>query len=368
LRRRVNGNTAARAARRASRASRMAAAALAAWLCSAAVIASAADAEPRKRRPPREPTTEEGSVVGESTWFGATPFAELDISDAFRIHTETFAAPDASLGSGHVTVVRPELGVRVTVPASERLVLRLVTRVAESRYRFRGDVWGAAVSLPFTVIPDGDELIGDRLDLHSARVAFEGAYRLSDDTNWLAEGEQWSLLGSAYIGSRWEDGDFESGLHAGGALGVGYEIPNVLRLALGASLRTPLDAADFDADPFVALRWRPFDWLTVRSRELGGQVEFELIPAFDFYVTGFRSSDTYRLRDRFDPLGDLSFRDRHLRFGAGVDWKVWWLRVGLEAGALTNRRLRVSEEDRGTLLSRRADTSAYFEIRFELRL
>jgi hypothetical protein len=351
------------------RASRMATAAFAACLC-AASIASAADAEP-KPKPPRdeEPTTGEGNVVGESTRLGEIPFAELDISDAFRTHAENFYAPDASIGSGHVSLVRPELGLRITAPVNERLVLRLATRVAESRYRFRGDVWGGPVVLTVGTVPDADLLIGDHLDLHSARVAFEGAYRLTDETSWFAPVEQWGILAAANIGSRWEDSEFESGLTTGGALGVGYEIPETLRLAAGVSLQTPLDEGDLDVDPFVALRWRPTDWLTVRSRELGAQVEFELMPTLEAYIAGFRSSDRFRLRDRFDPLGDLMFRDRHLRFGAGVDWScVHWLRIGLEAGALTNRRLRVQEEDRGTLISRRAETSAYFEIRFELRL
>jgi hypothetical protein len=153
------------------------------------------------------------------------------------------------------------------------------------------------------------------------------------------------------------------------ALGVGYEIPKRLRVALGVSLQTPLDQGDLGVDPFFSLRWRPIERLTVRTRELGLQVEVDLAPSLEVYLTGFRSSNGYRLRDRFDPLGDLSFRDRHLRLGAGLDWSVVdWLRLGLEAGAIADRRLRVREEDRGTLFSSRVDPSAYFEIRLEVRL
>jgi len=308
-------------------------------------------------------------VAGESALLDAPPFPGPDITDAFRIQAETFAAPDTSIGSGHVSVVRPELGVRATWPASDRLVLRIVTRVAKSRYRFRGDVWGATVALPFGPYPDADQLIGDRLDLHAARLALEGAYRLSDDTHWLADGEQWAVLGSANIGSRWEDGAFDSGLAAGGALGLGYEIPKLLRVALGVSLRTSLNKAELDPDPFFSLRWRPIERVTVRTRELGLQVEVALTPSFEVYLTGFRSSDGYRLRDRIRPLGDLTFRDRQVRLGVGLDWSLAdWLRLDLEAGAIADRRLRVREEDLGTLLSRRADSSAYFEVRFEVRL
>jgi hypothetical protein len=345
--------------------SRIAAVGLVSWLGAAAAIAAAAERE----APPSEPTTVEGNVAGESPLLDTPLSPALDIGSAFRIQANTFAAPDAAAGSGHVSLTRPELGVRATWPVSDRLVLRIVTRVAESRYRFHGDVWGGAVAHPFGPFPDADQLIGDRLDLHAARIAFEGAHRLGNDTHWFADGEQWAALGAVTIGSRWEDGAFRSGLSAGGALGFGYEIPKLLRVALGVSLATPLDQGEIDASPFFSLRWRPLDRVTLRTRELGLQAEFALTRSFEIYLTGFRSSDRFRLRDRFRPLGDLIFRDRHLRFGAGLEWSlVDWLRVDLEAGALTDRQLRVREDDRGTLLSRRPDASAYFEVRFEVRL
>lgn len=106
----------------------------------------------------------------------------------------------------------------------------------------------------------------------------------------------------------------------------------------------------------------------MRTCELGLQVEVDLTPSFEVHLIGFRSNDGYRLRDRIRLLGDRTFRDRRVRLGVGLDWSFAdWLRLGLEAGALTDRRLRVCEEDLGTLMSRRADSSAYFEVRFEVR-
>jgi hypothetical protein len=176
-------------------------------------------------------------------------------------------------------------------------------------------------------------------------------------------------VGVANVGSRWEDSDFHSGASAGFAVGVGYEIPDVLRIAVGVSLQTPLNRADFDASPFVAVRWRPVDRVTVRSRELGVQIEFDVSPQLESFVTGFRSSDRFRLSNRLGVLDDLSFRDRYVRLGAGFNWKIEsWLRLGLEGGALVDRSLRVSDQDLGTLLSRRPDTSGYFTLRFELRI
>ena len=315
-----------------------------------------------------EPSTEENHEPSQSPLFD-TPFPELDISEAVRIYARTLVAPDASIGSGGVDLVRPEFSLRATWPVNDRLVMRINVRASESDYTFRGDAWGGAVPLPFGSFPDADRLIGHDLDLHAARGALEGAYRLSDHTNWFANGEQWGVVGALNVGSKWEDGAIGSGLSAGGALGFGYEIPEVLRVALGVSLQTPLDHGYLNANPFFSLRWRPIERVTVRSRELGLQVEFRADPMFELYLTGFRSSDRYRLNDRLDQLGDLSFRDRYIRLGAGVDCRLAnWLHLGLEAGALTDRSLRITEEDLGLLVSRRANPSGYVEFRLEVRL
>jgi hypothetical protein len=338
---------------------RCAGALLASWLCAAPMMA-AADAS----------SSDEGRDSGQSSLLDALSSPEFDISDAFRIHSETLVVPDAAIGSGHTSLVRPELGVRATWPVNERIVLRVMTRAAVSRYEFSGDVWGPT-SIPSlgVGIPNSDPLIGDSLDLYSARLAFEGAYRLSDRTGWFADNEQWGVVGASNVGSRWEDSAFHAGASAGFAVGFGYEIPEVLRVALGVSLQTPLDRAAFDASPFVSLRWRPLSRVTVRSRELGAQVEFDVLPSLEAYVTGFRSSDRFQLRDRIGVLDELSFRDRYIRAGVGFNWKpTGWLRVGLEGGALVDRVLRVKDEDLGTLLSRRPDPSGYVSIRIEFRL
>ena len=262
-------------------------------------------------------------MAGDSILLDTPPFPGPDVSDAFRIQAETFAAPDASIGSGHVSVVRPELGLRATWPVSDRLVLRMLTRVAESRYRFRGDVWGSTVLFPFGAGPDADQLIGERLDLHAARLALEGAYRLSDDTNWFADGEQWAVLGSTNVGSRWEDGAFDSGLAAGGALGLGYEIPKLLRVALGVSLRTSLDKAELDPGP-VLLAALEADRARHRAHARArppGRGRSQPRPSSSTLPASARVT-AYRLRDRIRPLGDLSFRDRQVRLGVGFDWSL----------------------------------------------
>jgi len=332
--------------------------------------------------PPRHDrsTVVTGNVAGESTFLSEPPFPGMEITDAFRIQLETFAVPDASLGQGHVTLVRPEVGGSATWPVSERLVLRLSGALANSRYRFRGDPWSPAV----------ESGLGDALDLYAGRLALEGAWLLEGAGPWIADGEIWSVIGTLYGGSRWEDGAFGPGLGAGGALGVGYEIPGRLRLALGVSLRTSIEEGGLDPGPLVSLRWDVTDRLTLRNRQLGLQLDVDVTPAFELYVAGFRASDRFRLKDRggslaglgFEgpvpgtgrdasqvPLGDLTFRDRQVRVGAGVDWVLAnWLHLELEVGGIAHRRLRLTDEDLGTLASRSVDPSVYFDVRLEVRL
>jgi len=218
-------------------------------------VASAADPDERATPPPPDVPSEGGGTSDETSVFATPLFPEADITNAVRIQLRTFIAPEAAAGSGHVTVTRPELSTRATWPVNERTALRIDLRLAEAHYSFHGDVWGPALTQPSGSTLDPDRLIND-LDLHSVRLALEGARRIGSDTSWLANGEQWSVVGSGSIGSRWEDSNFDGGLGAGGGVGVGYEIPGRLRAVVGISLRSPLDDADFDIDPYLSLRWR----------------------------------------------------------------------------------------------------------------
>ena len=336
----------------------------------AAVLVLALAAAPSAAQQPADtPSTSEQPTepAREGTIFEEMAFDPVPISEGVRIRLETYAAPEARAGSGHVTLVRPELHVRGTVPVDDQAILRVTMRLSENRYRFHGDVWGPASKLPPSIGTDPDAVF-DRLDLHSAALGLEGAYSLSNDTHWFAEHEEWAAVGAFYTGSRWEDDDFHSGVGAGFAIGVGYETPESLRLALGVSLRTPLDNAHFDVGPLFSLRWRPTDRFTLRTRELGLQAELVLTPVFEVFLAGYRSTDRFRLNDR-KSLDELSFRDRRVQVGAGFEWKLSnWLRVALEGGSIVDRRLRVHEKDLGSLLERSGDPSGYFEARVELRL
>lgn len=319
------------------------------------VAASAAAAQEATH----EPSSADGTVAGESTFLDTPPLPGLDIMDALRFDVRSFAAPDAPLESGHVSLYRPELRARITVPLAERAVLRVAGQIETSRYTFRGAAGGAT---PY-------ELGRKDLDLHRAQLSLEGSYRFDAFPPALVSTEEiWSCVGALFGNSRWEDGEFRSGLGTGAALGVGYALPGHLRVVVGLSLHNSRSEDGLNLGPLFSLRWYPSERLTLRTRELGLQIDYDLAPGLDLYATGFRTSDRFALSDRLGAPDDLRFSDRFVRVGAGVDWRVVrWLDFQMEVGGIAYRRIRVDNEDLGTLASARGDPSVYLDVRMELR-
>jgi len=295
------------------------------------------------------------SPAGESGFLDTPPFPGADITGAFRGDVGTLYAPGARAGSAHVSLVRPQLGLRVDGPLTERWVTRIALRTSASRYRFDGDPKGAPTLL-------------DDLDLYAARISLESSYRL-DVAPRFADDEVWSLLGSISGRSRWEDGDFGSGIGGTAAIGVGYDVPDRLRIGLGLTLGSSLEEGGIEPGPFVSIRWDVTDRFTVRTHDLGLRLEYDVTPVLELNLTGARTNDGFQLTGRAGVPDDLSFRDRFLRFSGGVDWQLAnWLRLDFAVGVTAERRLRVSGDDFGTLVSQRVDPSIFGELRLELRL
>ena len=97
----------------------------------------------KPRTHPRRPRMPRASKAAEAPSSRRRALAPLPITEGFRIRLQTFVAPEARVGSGHVTLVRPELSARATVPVNDKAVMRVTMRLAENRYRFHGDVWGS---------------------------------------------------------------------------------------------------------------------------------------------------------------------------------------------------------------------------------
>jgi hypothetical protein len=299
------------------------------------------------------------SVADDSTHLDTPPFPGRRHRDALRLNLDSRFLPGADLGPGHTTLYRPELRGRVTLPVSDRAVLRVSGRVRISRYEFSGD--------PFRF--GGVSLTGDSLNLYETRLAVQGAYRLNaEHRSLLHEGEVWSLLGSAFAASEFESGSFDDGLSGGGALALGYQLDGTLRVAAGLSLGTSIDGGGLDLGPTGSFRWNITEDLTLRDHGFGVQLEYRLTPNIELFASGYRTTDEYRLRDVSGAPDELTFRDRQVLVGAGFEWKLSRrLRLNLEAGAVSWRKVRVHSDDLGTLVSQRGDPSPYLELRVEVR-
>ena len=245
--------------------------------------------------------------------------------------------------------------------------MRITMRLAESRYRFHGDVWGSEGQADVGTRPR----CRDRRPRPARRPARARGRLPSQQRHALARGARGVGGGrSASTPVRAGKTTTSTRVSVRAARSVwATRCPKTLRLALGVSLRNSTRRRRCRRGP-TASRCAGGRSIASRcaTRELGLQAEYALTPVIEVYLAGYRSTDRFRLTDR-DPLGDLSFRDRRVQVGAGFEWKLSnWLRLALEGGAIVDRRIRVHEEDLGTLLSRNGDPSGYFEVRVELRL
>jgi hypothetical protein len=312
------------------------------------------DGKKRETPPPDE------SVADDSTHLEALAFPELRYRDGLRVNFQSQFLPDADLGPGHTSLYQPDLRVRMNLPVSRRAIVRLSAKVGMSSYQFRG---GPIFQ------NSGVDLIGKSLDLYRTRVTAQGALRLNEaGESWITDNETWALLATVGADSSWESGAFDDSLRVGSGLALGYEIDDTLRLALGAIVGVSPDSGDVEVGPLATFRWSVTDRLTVRDRSLGLQLEYSWSPQLELFVSGFRNSDSYRLRRSSTFGDDISLRDRQWLVGGGFEWKLSrYLRLNAEGGVVVQRKLKVSEGDLGTLASESADPGAYIDLRIELR-
>ena len=110
--------------------------------------------------------------------------------------------------------------------------------------------------------------------------------------------------------------------------------------------------------PTGSFRWNITADLTHRDNGLSVQLEYRLTPNVELFASGYRTTDEYRLRDVSGAPDELTFRDRQVLVGAGFEWKLSRrLRLNLEAGAVSWRKVRLHSDDMGTLISQRGDPS-----------
>jgi hypothetical protein len=285
-------------------------------------------------------------------------FPTYRVAEAFRVRVASRFVPSAAFDSFDVDLYEPEVHLRATVPLSLRAAIQLTVIGSTSRYDFSGG---------FDPFGLGDVSNDPFDDFYRTTVVLQGGFRVNDQRFLFVEDEIWSVLANVLGRARWEAGAFSESLTGGATLAMGYEIPELIRVGLGATLQTRIDGRGIRVSPVATLRWDVTKDLKLRSRGAGAQVEYNFSRRFEVFAAGFYDADVFRLEPRPGIDDDLTFRDEGIYAALGLEWKISrHLRLNIETGAVTRRKLEVrSHGDR--LFSERGDPSAYLDVRFELR-
>jgi hypothetical protein len=301
-----------------------------------------------------EPTVVDAPVIVDEPAFpGVVPRQPV------RVWGGVFVAPEARFEDSRVTLVRPELRGRATFPFSAFASLQVTADFSASAYDIKG---------PDALLPDCAEC-PQQDDLYSAALGTQGGYRLNDKRHLLFGDEQWALLGALFVQARWEPGAFSNSVTPGLSFSLGYQLPLRLRLSLGARVERALDGDGVSVGPTAYVRCDILPKVRLKSRGLGGQLEYQPNKRFDFFVTGFRESDSFRLDDDPGLPSGATFKDRQALVGGGVVLTVIRaLKLAVELGAIVDRRVSLSTRADGRIDSRDVDPSPYFALRAEGRI
>ncbi len=333
---------------------------IAALLSASHVVALLALPPLAQAEPPSEELGDEPSVANgiDPQVVDEPSFPDAYLKDRMRVWVGSTFAPSADFDDVELGLARPELRLRTRVPVADVLSVQLTADFRASLYDADGS---GSLFADCTDCPTPS-------DLYAASLGVQSGYLLNRDWTLFRGDEQWALLGALYASARWEPGAFEESVSPGLSIGLGYELPGSLRIALAGRVERALDGDGVKVGPSGYLRWDPLPWLRVRNRGLGLQLEYRPNARWEVFVTGFRSSDRFRLDRRPGAPSGMTFRDRQVTVGGGLMFKIYdALRFAVEAGAIVDRQLAVDGRDDGRLDSVDGDVSPYFALRMEIR-
>lgn len=275
-----------------------------------------------------------------------------------RLELGSEIAPAADAGGSEVAVAIPGARLRLQAPVGSRASAQVFAAFSSHLYEVRdeSDLFADCEACP---APD---------DFYSTSLGAQGALLLNRASYLFRDGERWALVAEGFWKARWEEGAFERSQTVGTVVGLGYDLPARLRLALGAQINVSFDGRSVSVQPTGAFRWDITPVLRLHNRGFGAELEFRAFRRLELFAAGYRHSDSFELRSRAGLPSGPGFSDRRWQVGAGFEWRLWrWLRLRAEAGAIVDRRLEVSADGEGSLDSTDVDPSPYLDLRLELR-
>ena len=148
-------------------------------------------------------------------------FPGLLMRDAVRVWLESRFVPGAGLDAddAEISLYKPTVRARVRVPMGGRASSQLTASFSTSRY----DVDGES-----SLFSDCDDCRPPD-EFYAVSLGAQAGLLLNPDGHLLFDRERWALLAGAFGRARWESGAFDESLTAGGAFGIGYQLPRRLR-------------------------------------------------------------------------------------------------------------------------------------------
>ncbi|MFQ5416110.1 MAG: hypothetical protein ACE5FL_03570 [Myxococcota bacterium] len=265
---------------------------------------------------------------------------------------------NADFGTFEAKSNQPEATLRITIPVTEHMVVRVRGTGRMLLYD-----WDGTSNLP------GAQRDGDPFgDLYSFGTRIQAAYLFDENWTLFSDKERWAAIVQGGVKAAWEDGStMRDGLKSGGGFAIGYRWGDRFEGILGVSVSERLLKSGLSVGPMVEFDWKISDKWSLNSYGLGLQLERAIGPDLRLFTRARLESSSYRLDDRAGAIGSGSVNVRQLPLGFGVRWDVGIFRVRAAVGVMFLQRLKLRDGNSNSIGSETAGPSPYFMVRVDLR-
>ncbi len=265
----------------------------------------------------------------------------------------------SDFGEFDASSYEPAGRIKVTLPVAENAAIRMVAR-------------GSAL------LTDFDDVSTDLFGTPTTSDPFDNLYSTSFDLQgglrpgWsglLTEDERWTLLAELRTRASWESGaSFGSAVSLGGGIGVGYQIGDWLEILVGAGASSGVLDGGISFSPVFEIDWRFAERWRLRSRGMGGQIEYDIDDSLTVFVGAQKQSRSYVTADRVALGGEGKLRNQSLPVSLGLRWDISpHVELTLVSGAMLRGEMRTQDDHGNDVAKVRAGPAPFVGITFELR-
>ncbi len=277
-----------------------------------------------------------------------------------RVYGEEVISVLADFGPADASEFRSNLGLRAVAPLADSFALRVTAGGHASFFDYSGNRNELELDL------GGIDLF-ERL--YGAQFGLGGAYLLPWKPIILGVTPNWSVFAEGRANLNWEDGaSLSDAVKGTGSIGLGFELPRKLDIALGVSVGSRIGEGGVSVSPVLGFRWRFCEGMRIESQGTGLMFAMDLHPELELQLRGGYESDRYRLDDGPPPFTDQTVRQREAPVLVALRWSPtphWRLTAG--AGSVVYQQWKVEEDDDGVSSKVTADPSALLWLRVEYR-